>query len=192
MRFTAVLVVAVGCSAVFASQPGERLSVEDLVLDVAGLKAEPFLPPLLETACFETSPPHNQVSDPRCFRPYADNPVDAAGSFYYGLASTAQIGLRVSTIWRMRRDGTIEPIARINERQGSGNTYDAAGFSGLYIDLVRGELYVRLVSACAPADDPACNYEPASSIFRIVGLSTLPEVLHDLHPHPHDNNHHAK
>jgi len=176
----------------FVTRAGQRPSPNDVLFDIPGLRAEPVLPALLLTSCSETTPPYNQLPDPRCFRAFGAGQVDATGSFYYPWRTANQAGSIVSEIWRTRRDGVIERVAHIGEPQGSGDNDNGAAFGGLYADLVRGELYVLLSSGCGPSAGPPCEFPPATELFRIVGLDALPDVLHDLPQHSHENNGHGK
>ncbi len=150
-----------------ASDPGERQRAEDVVLEIGGLHAEAFLPPNPE--CSQAGP-----LDIRCFAYQIVSPFDAEGSQYF--LHEAPDAARWE-IWRTRRNGQSERVAYVEHRTVGSTTIDAANFTSLSVDLVRGFIYVWMNSECFElTEEPHCNYGPAGETIRIEGLETLAEV----------------
>lgn len=149
----------------FGSEPGERITADDIELFLPGLKVKSFLPPLDPNEC--RNPPPKIL---RCGRGFpSGSKLDADGNIYFSLSGQ---GDEPSEIWRTRRDGQIELVARIfAARNGPFGTQDQARFAGAYIDMVHGLLYVRLTTECFPPTN--CEYSTAHEIVQISGLPRL-------------------
>lgn len=163
MRYIAALFVAFAGSCALASEPGQRLTWDDIALRVPRLAAESFLAPLEPTACF-TQPTPNVL---QCARGFPISELDGDGNLYF--STGADDG---RTIWRTRPDGVTETVVETpGQRAGPNGTTDLAQLTGFYVDLVNGFLYLRLSTACTPVE--SCGYSSAHEIIRIRGLGRL-------------------
>ena len=177
-RFASTFLLLIGIAwPMLASDPGQRLSWEDVIIDARGLMAEAFLEPLEASLCGFSGTPEDPPPDLRCVRLFPAQPVDAAGSIYFvARAGTDRLHL-VSEIWRTRRDRVTERIAHLVGRDVEGGSRDVGGFRNVYVDLAGGQLYVALHTNCVADQNSTCAYEPAVSIFRITGLATVRDAL---------------
>ena len=162
-RFLVVVLTLVTPTLVLASEPGERLTWDDLGLELPRLRAESFLAPLEPTACHELETPNAL----QCGRSFPHEPMDADGNLYFSIDAGEG-----REIWRTRPDGRTELVVTIpGKREGPFGTIDLATFGGFYIDLVHGFLYLRLTTDCSP--QASCEYSVAHEIIRIRGLPRL-------------------
>jgi hypothetical protein len=161
--FAAVLVVTFACSGAFASEPGQRLTWDDIGLRLPRLAAESFLAPLEPTACL-TLPMPNVL---QCAKGFPDSQLDGDGNLYF--STGANDG---RDVWRTRPDGVTELVVEAPaKRTGPYGTTDLAQLTGFYVDLVNGFLYLRLSTGCSPAE--SCGYSSAHEIIRVRGLGRL-------------------
>jgi len=158
-----ILSVVVAPGIAFASEPGERLTWDDIGLRLPRLAAESFLAPLEPSAC-STLPTPNLL---QCARSFPNSQLDADGNLYF--STNANDG---SEIWRTRPDGVTELVAQIPaQREGPFGTTDLAQLGGFYVDLVNGFICLRLTTECSSRE--TCGYSVAHEIIRIRGLGRL-------------------
>jgi hypothetical protein len=150
-------------SIAFASEPGERLTADDIHLAIPRLTAETFLEPLEPGECSTLTVPNVL----QCARSFPDSRLDASGHLYFPIHTE-----QTWELWRTRRDGVTELVAQIpRQRDAPFGTVDLAELGGFYVDNVNGLVYVRLTTRCSP--QPTCEYSTAHEIIRIRGLERL-------------------
>jgi hypothetical protein len=160
-----------------ASNPGERIEAEDLVLVYSGLGVVTFVDVDLSfdyTTCDAFPVP----VDLRCGL-LATSQIDAEGRQYASRYTNSTVSdvLPRSEIWRTLADGGSEMVAYLEPRAGNGGTFDDGRIERIAVDQVRGEILVQLTTACYPIGDSGCSYDRANAIIRLTGLLTLADVL---------------
>jgi hypothetical protein len=176
---------------VWASNPGEPLSIEDWTIGLPGLTAESLTLNEDPYACVGLEP------DLGCIRlnMFQDNAVGADGSIYYIVGGDEHIwGLILCEtgagfcfpreIRRYTPGGNTEIVARIEERAGLGGTIDRLEHHGLHVDNANGLLYERFLASCKEDNDgvPECAYQGQLEVMRIAGLPTTFEILQTYTP----------
>lgn len=165
-------------SPALATQPGERLSADDVVFTVFGLDAETFVPvdPEFDYASCAIFP---TPADLRCDL-LAQAGFDAEGRQYAARLGNSPVNplLPRTEIWRTRLDGGTEMVAFLDPRPAQGGTFDEGRIERIAVDAVSGTVYGVLSTACFPLNSPACLYHGrANEIVKITGLKTLHDVL---------------
>jgi len=180
---TRTLVWLVVCGFLFvspatATQPGERLSADDVVFTIFGFGAGIFVPVDPEfdySSCAAFPTP----ADLRCDL-LAQNGFDAEGRQYAIRLGHSLVNplLPRTELWRTRPDGGTEMFAYLDPRPAQGSTFDDGRIERIAVDAVSGTVYGVLSTACFPLNAPACLYQGrANEIVKIHGLKTLRDVL---------------
>jgi hypothetical protein len=182
MRFAALL-IAVACSGVFASEPGQPLDCSDWV----------FLEPGL--SCRTVIQQCDQDSNGYICQNVAGRPADAAGGILTvrmrdlptptpcPTAGTINYRIEVSRM----RDGTRSVIAVLTPRCGSANTVDNVQMAGANdaqagFDPTFGRLYLGILPRCDASSGGQCAYTTLDQLIAIEGFTTTFEVLQTYTP----------
>ena len=174
--------IVLGClllsaSPSLASQPGERLGSDDVVVVNPRLLAVTAVP--VDTAFdYATCDVFPSPIDLRCGL-LASNAFDAE-AWQYGTRYThaaASSVLPRTEIWRSRPGSDAEMVAYLEPRAGAGGTFDDGRLETIAVDPVQGEILILLSSACYPPSASACTYGRANEVVKIVGLKSLLQVL---------------
>ena len=165
-------------SPALATQPGERLSADDLVFTVFGLAAGiyvPVDPDFNYSSCAVFPTP----ADLRCDL-LTQSGFDAEGRQYGVRLGNSLVNplLPRTEIWRTRSDGGTEMIAFLDPRPAQAGTFDDGRIERIAVDVVGGFIYGVLSTGCFPVNAPGClYYGRANEIVKITGLKTLHDVL---------------
>ena len=160
-----------------ATQPGERLTAEDIVVVLPFLSAQTILPvdPAFDYGACEAFP---FPMDLHCGL-LAVNGFDAEGRQYAAryTSSTVSGVLPRTEIWRTTPSCNSELIAYLEPRDSGGGTFDDGRIERIAVDVVHGGIMILLTTTCFPPDAPTCTYGRANEIVSISGLRTLAEEL---------------
>ena len=154
-------------------EPGEPLTWKDVVPDLPRIRIEPFLPRQDISICFSQTPPDDPVPDLRCLRIFPEQPTDAGGAVYFVAESGRSVPPRESALWRTLPNGKTQEVAHIDPRTVKPEVWDRANFQELYVDLVRGNAYVRMSTTCLALNHQECSYGTGYEVFKIAGLPAL-------------------
>jgi hypothetical protein len=180
MRFAAVLVVSVACSAVLASSPGQPLDCSDWVFLEPGLSCR-----IVVADC-------SQVDIGAGCANLSGRPSDGDGTTLIietrslTTAGCPGTGAPGATIQIARvADGVRSVIASISSRCGSfGTTDDVQYPNDTYagFDLAHGRLYLGLLRRCEAGAMGVCSYQLTNQLVAIDGFTTTFEVLQTYSP----------
>jgi hypothetical protein len=171
MRGAIGLVIAIGIvsTGALASESGQPMSCEDAVFSIAGLAAEPFLPSVSVSP--ELCSPATAENLLQCGFSIPTSRQDAEGNVYALIPNVDRW-----EVWRTRTDGVLELVLYLpTHRPAPGGQYDISYVLAIYLEPVRGALYIRLASGQGGPGPWA--YGDSVQVCRIVGLVPLADII---------------
>jgi hypothetical protein len=169
MRSMIALVAVIGAmmTGILASEPGQPISCDDFVFSIADLAAESFLPPVSPESC-APGVPENLL---QCGFSIPVSRQDAEGNVYAVISNVERW-----EVWRTRTDGVLEPVAYVpSHRPAPGGQYDISVLLAIYLEPVRGSIFLRLASGGGGLGP--WPYSDSVQVCRVNGLVTLAEIM---------------